>query len=669
MKRLILRAVLVAVTTLYAHAGWSLGLGEISLYSYLNEPLRAELLLLETDGLEVADLRLGLAAEQEYERLGVDRAQFLQRLAFDVQVVDAAIQVMLTTELPLREPYLNFVVEARWPEGRLLREYTLLIDLPPTAAEVTAEVLSRPASSEIVRPEKRSSGADADGENEIRPGGSYRVRNSDTLWRIASLAKTENVTIDQAMLAIVRANPHAFDGENVNGLKSGYLLSFPTGARMSIPSREASAEVARQNAAWSNPGRITRPGLKLVADTVPTTDQPLAVDTEDAVALASVFDEESATPEAAVKRAPPALGIASSPEFDALLIKVEALEQNLLRMEQQLKQRDSELEALRTQLLAATTRSEMSIGFTPASSEEPSRKALPIWLLLGALGLLILGALAVWWSQRGRLSSRSNGVDVMEQPAQSEVLEVAYHEDLPLDPQIRAAKALKEADIYFAYGRPDQAEEVLSAAFCDGATSPSLVLRLLECHVEQGHFEEVQSLMAHIHSGTDADLIERGFQVLRNAGVMLAPAPENISGSIDVGPASYDYGGSFDGVPSSEEVLPGSLYTEQAMESGAPVQGERQQGIAANVSDRLLDSPARVSPPSVPGVDREFANTEESIYGAETDPVDSKLDLARAYLDMGDEEGARLVLDEVVREGNLSQQAEARELLLRLELS
>ncbi len=61
--------------------------------------------------------------------------------------------------------------------------------------------------------------------------------------------------------------------------------------------------------------------------------------------------------------------------------------------------------------------------------------------------------------------------------------------------------------------------------------------------------------------------------------------------------------------------------------------------------------------------------SDESIHGAETDPRDSKLDLARAYLDMGDEEGARPVLMEVLKEGNLAQQAEARELLLRLEAS
>ena len=63
----------------------------------------------------------------------------------------------------------------------------------------------------------------------------------------------------------------------------------------------------------------------------------------------------------------------------------------------------------------------------------------------------------------------------------------------------------------------------------------------------------------------------------------------------------------------------------------------------------------------------EKAAADESIYGAETDPIDSKLDLARAYIDMGDEEGARPVLMDVIKEGDLAQQAEARELLLRLE--
>ena len=76
-----------------------------------------------------------------------------------------------------------------------------------------------------------------------------------------------------------------------------------------------------------------------------------------------------------------------------------------------------------------------------------------------------------------------------------------------------------------------------------------------------------------------------------------------------------------------------------------------------------LDADTTAAPPA------ENFDMDESIYGVETNPVDSKLDLARAYLDMGDEDGARPVLMEVIKEGDLSQQAEARELLLRLEAS
>ena len=275
MKRLIQRTVVAALAALFAHAGWTLGLGNISLRSHLNEPLRAELLLLKADGLDAADIQLGLASQQEFERLGVDRAYFLTGIVFDVEVVDATLVAQMTTKMPLREPYLNFVVEARWPEGRLLREYTLLIDLPPTMTEATVGISAQRSSREAALPEKRASATESSTADVIRPGGSYLVRNADTLWRIASTAKPERITIEQAMLSIVLLNPEAFDRENVNGLKSAYLLNLPTVGDIAISARDARAEVARQNAAWSDPSSGLRPGLTLVADPTPVIDQAL----------------------------------------------------------------------------------------------------------------------------------------------------------------------------------------------------------------------------------------------------------------------------------------------------------------------------------------------------------------------------------------------------------
>jgi pilus assembly protein FimV len=167
------------------------------------------------------------------------------------------------------------------------------------------------------------------------------------------------------------------------------------------------------------------------------------------------------------------------------------------------------------------------------------------------------------------------------------------------DPQIMASKAVEEAQTYIAYGRTDQAVEVLNDALAEGLTSVALIMCLLECYIELEQFAEADALLERLEQGDNPGLLERARQMLLDAGMALTP---------------------------------------------------------------LDDDADAAEAPAADNVDM-----DESIYGAETNPVDSKLDLARAYLDMGDEDGARPVLLEVIKEGDLAQQAEARELFLRLE--
>ncbi len=577
----------------FTQAGWSLGLGDISLNSYLNEPLRAELVLLETDGLNVEDIRLGLASEQEFARLGVERAQFLTKLVFDVQGDGAAIRAVLTTELPLREPYLNFLVEARWPEGRLLREYTLLIDLPPRETERETSAAIGAAPEAMLPAENPSRYVDRDADNEIRPGGSYLVRNSDTLWRITAASKPLDATMEQAMLSIVLANPDAFDRGNINGLKSGYVLSLPTVEEIVISPQDAKEEVARQNAVWIDPDLETAPGLTLVADPIPAPDRALPAEVLEVAMRPSTLDEVEGAGEATVNQAAPGLNLASSPEFDALMNKVEVLERNLLRLEQQLDQRDAELAALRTQLLAATSRSEQ-----PAVNKRQPTEVLPNWVLLAGTGLLISGALAGWWGHRRRTISRSDSTRVMGEATKPEAPPVAYPIDAPSDSRM-------PAEVVFESGETDDflSRDATTAA----STAPGEVIS--EPFVARVDPPGVIPSDTHAVSSSDLET--------------------------DV---------------SSEKTPVGE---PQALEglSLVPMPDVAEAASMAQGEDAASS---------------ESSAAEESIYGAETDPVDSKLDLARAYIDMGDEEGARSVLAEVMREGDLSQQAEAQELLLRL---
>ena len=121
---------LAGLAALLPTYSWGLGLGDITLNSYLNEPLSAEVLLLDTQDLTADDIKVRLGTQDAFDRLGVDRAYFLTSIKFEVVVEDSAARILLTTTKPLLEPYLDFLVETRWPDGRLLREYTVLVDLP-----------------------------------------------------------------------------------------------------------------------------------------------------------------------------------------------------------------------------------------------------------------------------------------------------------------------------------------------------------------------------------------------------------------------------------------------------------------------------------------------------------------------------------------------------------
>jgi len=589
MKLSCLRGLGVALATLIAHACWGFGLGDATLYSYLNEPLRAELVLLDTDGLDAADIRLGLAAEGEFERLGVDRGQFLSQLVFDVQFEASGARALLTSEQPVREPYLNFVVEARWPEGRLLREYTLLIDLPALATQMSAVTASRRSSPDAPQADPSLPVSVGATENETRPGGTYLVRNSDTLWRITAAAKPEGITMEQAMLSIVFANAEAFDRGNINGLKSGYVLSLPTAAEITISPVAARDEVARQNTEWSAPTPLETPGLKLVADPVAVIDEALPEEPLETAVSSVALDEQAQATAVSDDRSPVVPDTAVSPEFSALLSKVEALERNLRRVEQQLLQRDIELEALRVQLLAATAKVESPAVASSLAGEGGSTERSLLWLLLGALGLVLSGGAAIWW-WRGRFSSQAGDSYSPQLAAHSGEVVTPSEVDAvkPDDHPVSSQPSLPQEPIV---KDADSANTKHDRVSVEGASQP---------------------LQSQTH-----------------------PDP-----------------------------LPPDETTETiAMESvEGHGHGEAGLSLVPVTDDAVTDSA-----PDAKGLDAPAA--EESIYGLETDPIDSKLDLARAYLDMGDEEGAQAVLKEVIKEGNLSQQAEAQELFSRFDLS
>lgn len=282
-KWLIRCMVLLATASLGAQA-FALGLGEITVNSALNERFSAEIEILDSSGLSPEEILVSLARAEDFERVGVERFFYLTNLRFEVTLGSRNDAVIKVTSLqPVTEPYLNFLVQALWPAGRLLKEYTVLLD-PPTFADAASPTVSAPASTmaQAPAPARRAPSSTRTGEVRLDPspaaaptarrqlpqadGEHPMTTRDDTLWKIAKRTlPSDRVTVQQNMLAIQRMNPKAFIRNNINLLKAGYVLRLPSESEaMQISAGNAVAEVAQQAADW-RAGRRSEPSRTAVA--------------------------------------------------------------------------------------------------------------------------------------------------------------------------------------------------------------------------------------------------------------------------------------------------------------------------------------------------------------------------------------------------------------------
>ncbi len=245
----------------------ALGLGEIELQSWLNEPLDAEISLNQSRGVDPGEVFVNVAPEAAYERVGLDRHQFLSQLRFEVVTgTDGNLAINVSSRAPVREPYLNFLLELTWPNGRLMREYAVLVD-PPVYAEESGieEQVSAPATTTTRQQSARSQESvrrQAAAEGSLSRG--YQADTfgptgpSDTLWTIAQQVRPDgSVSMQQVMLAIQDQNPNAFIGGNINRLKRGEVLRIPSLDQIQSRSRaEANRVVAQQNQEFQSPRTV-----------------------------------------------------------------------------------------------------------------------------------------------------------------------------------------------------------------------------------------------------------------------------------------------------------------------------------------------------------------------------------------------------------------------------
>ncbi len=298
-------AAIIGVSALVPSTMFGLGMGEVELDSYLNQPLDARIELLQTRGLSSSEIIANLASVSDFSAAGVDRSFFLSQLKFEiVQGSDGKSYLKVSSDRPVTEPYLNFLIEVQWPAGRLLREYTLLLDPPefkdelplavraaetrktqslssqsdtgvtPAAETIPAErpkvevsygeeepaAQPEPSVSTPVASTKPTTQASKPAEP-AAPASSavsgstvqtYKVKSSDTLSDIVRKTQSNSaIPMPQALIAYQYLNPDAFIDDNINLIKKGAVLRIPSESEIRNLSRaEAVKEIAAQNKAW-----------------------------------------------------------------------------------------------------------------------------------------------------------------------------------------------------------------------------------------------------------------------------------------------------------------------------------------------------------------------------------------------------------------------------------
>ncbi|RMR33553.1 FimV/HubP family polar landmark protein [Pseudomonas syringae group genomosp. 3] len=462
----------------------ALGLGEMKLHSALNQPLNAEIELLETGGLSNEDVIARLASPEAFAKAGIERVFFLNDLRFTPVLRGNSGVIRVVSNKPVTEPYLSFLVQLARPNGDLLHEYTVLLD-PATSPQGLAATRSRN--------QQRSLNAAQESRMPVAPpaalqGKHYTVASGDTLNGIASPLQGPGgkVSASQIAEAIRALNPQVFAAGAGSALKVGQDLLLPDSAVM--PAAAATAPAA--SAVVAPPAELQRTAEQLSAAAI---------------------------------------------ENQQLAQSLEALKTQTQELQEQMSGKDKQITALRSDLALAQSAARPAAPATPPSAPAqpavtvaPSSEplvSLPILLAILALVLLLL--VYAYSKRRQATAPVVAQDDPLIKPAQAAMLPVFEVPAVAPQPAVQASPstlvkaatpqrpagavpdALDGVSIYIAYGRFSEAMGILRSALETQPERGDIRIRLLELLAEQGDgsgfVREERSALEH---GVDPQTIQ-----------------------------------------------------------------------------------------------------------------------------------------------------------------
>ncbi|WP_445571485.1 FimV/HubP family polar landmark protein [Pseudomonas sp. E102] len=624
----------------------ALGLGEITLHSALNQPLRADIALVDAAGLSEGDLSASLAGAEDFSRAGVERVFFLNNLRFTPVLRGGRSFIRVTSSKPVEEPFLNFLVQLNQPNGRLLREYTVLID-PPGAPGIAPSVDEPSAPAETKAAIKAPPATQ---------GKRYTVVQGDNPWIIAKRLHDagSNASVNELMQGIEALNPGS------ERLSIGQRLLLPDSAILPAPAQS------------------------------PVSPAPAAPDNNAEQLAASVLQ-----------------GQQQQQTIEQLQARIQAQDQEIAAQRQQISDLQAQLTQASSPEITSELAPEPAESTEPAEAL-PMDETAPAtqtegvdWLWVGGLvGLVGLLALLLFLRHRQQ-QELTRPVPLAERPdlaldddtetyaesADKEHPEVASsfnNGDAPL------GDVLEGVGIYLTYGRFTEAAGLLRAALLAEPDRTDLGLKLLDVLGKQGDVIGFQAQESHLSAqGVDRQALEDVRKryprvTLVNAATQTptepqapVPAPKPVAAPSDEFELnldglslenSWDLADDQRASPeppkppaAAADTLTLSGFDETDLQWGAPLETE-------SLDDDFLDGfadeeqalelePAPVEP------EFESLSLEPVSFEPHTSEHSEKLEEAQNCIDEGDLKSAITLLEELLQEGDEPLRETARVLL------
>jgi pilus assembly protein FimV len=719
---------IAALCLINSSSAFALGIGDITTHSALNQVLNAKIPLVSSKNEDPTNISVDLASRETFKQAGIDRPQYLSDLKFTPIVsANGDVSITVTSSSSIKEPFVNFILEVEWPQGRTLKEFTILLDPPITMADVTTAPIELVKSSNMTAVPITNtqtstpvrSNAQTNPEQLVSNYGP--TRSNDTVWGIAKklLSNNNGISHEQMMMALFENNPKAFYKNNINALMKGQVLQVPNRDTVNqLSAQQAQAAFSDQNIQWSASARAKQEQvssntsndsssntpneakLTLLTPDEPVDNQTLNADTSNVTSPTATSDSSNAVNQANI-----ALEMATTNEQENREVKsrLSELETQVEKLQRLIALKDDQLAQLQTKPVEITktipAKKPAPTAVEPEETEETEESMLPLY----AGGGLLIALLGLFLARRKK--SNDQPFPMPEESANEKrdlfeetMSEIEVEEELPttendthiesesllseftpsefenLDESLEA-DPLTECDVYIAYGRYQQAEDLIQKSIEEDPSNEAYKFKLLDVYYSSENSSAFESLAKDLDHLKTSDpemwnnISTMGADICPESILFVTPMNDNNQHD-DLSDADLS-----DAVEETNETML-SLEDEvteelDSLDFEVPETTTEQPGTSDDISLDLAEEPMKEENPSDEDnnefdFDFDLIKPGEDSNDSVDANADTKLSLAEAYIDMLDMESAKEALDEVIETGNAEQIEKAKSLLEKL---